>query len=510
MAEIHVHPVLRGEVHELAGMQHRRALAPVEQDPDVVLRRLLRCIQAATGERIRCVACPAARHVRAQQAVVALLGAAQQHFGAVIELRRAAHRGEVDHAEFPQANVALEVSQQARGIVILREHHQRVGIRIQKIVGQHFVQADPAAFPAFGLDQRIAKGDVDGEVHHAGHVRHVAARVRLAALPMGDDGRIDAPLLADHREARILLQHCLGPGAEERGIGVTEGVLPDAGEPGVLDPPQRVLDQVARQFWITLVEVGHRGHEPTLGERSAVRRRCMRVLNRRSAMVGGRERRAAVDPVLCWQVAHPPVPGADVVEHHIHDQADPTRLGFPGQRAIVFVGAEARIGPVQVGDRVAVIRVGRLVVLQQRRGPELGEAHARNVGQVLANPGDVAAVAAVGVGTVCRLTQAAHGVVGRIAIREAVGGDQVDRVACIEAAALRGTRFARVYAPTMGGDGLAVLDEGDADIARCCICGDLDGHEQIVGVVGALHVEQGNASAVYPGRGPGDGSAVNQ
>jgi hypothetical protein len=338
----------------------------------------------------------------------------------------------------------------------------------------------------------------------------MAAGVLLAALPMRDDDRVDAPFLADHREVRVLGQHRLRPIAQELRVRVAEGVLADAGQPGVLDPPQGVLDEIARQVRVALVEVGHGVDEPAVGEGLAVRGRRMRILDRGAAVVGGGERAAVVDPVLRRQVGHPPVLRTDVVEHDVHDQADALRPRLARQRTHVLVATHARIRLVEIGDRVAVVAVLRLVVFQEGRRPQLGEAHPGDVVDVLAHAGDVAAVAAVGIRAVGRFKHAGDAVVRWIAIGEPVRRHQVDRIARIEAAASRGTRFARVEPPGMRRHDLAGVDEFDVDAARYRIAGDLDGDEQVVRVVGLLHVDDGHARTRQSRRRCRDTRAMHQ
>ena len=261
---------------------------------------------------------------------------------------------------------------------------------------------------------------------------------------------------------------------------------------------------------IALVEVGHRIHEPAVGEAGAIRRCRVRILDGGAAVVGGREGPAVVDPVLFRQVAHPPMGGADVVEHHVHDQADPARPRLARQRTVVVVAAEARVDAIQVADRVAVVGVRRLVVLQQGRGPQLGETHAGDVVQVPTDAGDVAAVAAVRVRAVGGFLEAGDAVVGRIAVGEAIRHQQVNRIARIEAAALRGTGSTRLQPPRVGGDALAGFDEFDVETARLCIGRDFHGDEQVVRVVAGLHVDDGHARARQSRRRGGDALAVHQ
>ena len=226
-------------------------------------------------------------------------------------------------------------------------------------------------------------------------------------------------------------------------------------------------------------------------------------------MVGGRELAAPVDPVLRRQVAHPPVPGADVVEDHVHHQADAARAGVAGEGAHVLVAAHPRVHAVQVGDRVAMVGMARLVVLQHRRRPQLGEAERGDVVEVPAQAGDVAAVAAVGIGAVRGLAQAGDAVVARVAVGEAVGHHQVDRIGGIEAAALRRARHARIESPVAGGHGASVGLERDRHHAGRGVRRDVHGDEQVVRVVGALHVDHRHPGPVDARRRAGDPGAMH-
>jgi hypothetical protein len=83
------------------------------------------------------------------------------------------------------------------------------------------------------------------------------------------------------------------------------------------------------------------------------------------------------------------------------------------------------------------------VVFDQRRRPQLGEAQAFDVVEVVDHALDVAAVAAMAQLAVELVGQAGHAVILRVAVGEAVRHDLVDRVLGVEALALGRARFAR-------------------------------------------------------------------
>ena len=177
-------------------------------------------------------------------------------------------------------------------------------------------------------------------------------------------------------------------------------------------------------MWVALVQVRHRGHEPSLDGLLQVYFRgvgvhhgrefirCLQVgtLGRLRAVAVGREARHrvaaalllreplwGVQPVLRRHILRPGVLKAAVVEDHVHHHLQPFLMSLVAETAVVFVGAEAGIHAIVVGcgiaviGRVAVLGVWR-VVLKHRRQPEGGHTEFLEVVQMLADAVQVAAM----------------------------------------------------------------------------------------------------------------------
>mmetsp|Transcript_29817 Transcript_29817/g.53979 ORF Transcript_29817/g.53979 Transcript_29817/m.53979 type:complete len:423 (+) Transcript_29817:575-1843(+) len=354
-------------------------------------------------------------------------------------------------------------------------------------MGQALVEPGQAAERAVVFGQCREQLRVHREVHHARCAGRVAVMVALAALPVGHDGRMRAPLLADDVQLRVLQHHAGRPAAQEVAVRVGPGVGADARQPGALDPPQGHLRQIGGEFWPALVQVRHARREPAVGEALAVAWRRIGVLQRHPRMVGfDIALWPLVQPVGCRQIAQPPVPGADVVEHDVLDHADLAFARCADEVEVVLVAAETRVDLVEVGRGVAVVAVGRAVVFDQRRRPHLGEAQVGDVAQMPAQAGEVAAMAAAGVGAIRRLLHAA--LAAAAALGEAVGHDEVDRILGAEAAALGragGTRTQRIAQ--------RVARQVQRQLARRGPGADVEVDEQIVRAARAVAAAQRDA-----------------
>ena len=468
-------------------MQQGLALALVEQGAHEALHGRLLGRQALAAEGAHRVAGEAARHVGAQRPVVARVGAAQRQFGAVEELRDARHGGHEGQRHARQVEVALQLGQQARGVVVAVEQHQHARVGVDEVEAQRLVDVEEALHLtalALGFEQALAQRRHQREVHHRGHVRDVAVVVALPALPVGHHGRVVAHLLAHQREARVLGHHAARPARQEVLVGVGIGVLADARQAGPFDPPEGVLDQVLAQQRLAGVEVGHAVDEPAVDHAAQIVLGAVRVQHRDVRVVG---QAARVDPVARRQAlgAQPAVPVADVVEDDVVDDADPLGARLGHQAAVILVAAEAGVDAVQVGGRVAVVAHARHGVLGQRRAPEHGEAHVGDVAEALAQALDVAAMARQRLAAVHRVAEVGVGRQGRAvpALREAVGHHQVDGVLRPEAAALRRARLARQQRVVERQHLTRAPLQLDAQQPRRRIGRQLQEHEQVVGPV---------------------------
>ena len=271
-----------------------------------------------------------------------------EHLRAVEELGDAAGRQHHRHRQPEHVHIPLELAVDAVHVVVVGEHQQVVGIGVQEIRHQRPVEDHDAGVPGLGLGEACPQRDLQGEVHQAHEVGLVAVVARLAALPVGDDAGIVVPLLADDVEVGVLGHDPPGPVGQEVLVGVGPRVYADSGQVGVLDPPDRVLDQVVRQVGIPLVEIGHARHEPTVDEGAAVDLGGVGIVQGFADVVG-RHEAAVVDPVAGGQIVHPPVADAAVVGNQIHDDADAALPRLGGKFAVQVVVAEPGIDAVVVG-----------------------------------------------------------------------------------------------------------------------------------------------------------------
>ena len=85
--------------------------------------------------------------------------------------------------------------------------------------------------------------------------------------------------------------------------------------------------------------------------------------------------------------------------------------------------AEVRIGAVEIGRAVAVVRLGPAIVVIDRRCPERSDTELLQIIQVLLDAAKVASVPAARLLALRRLR-----IIGQIPIGEAVGHDQVHRI----------------------------------------------------------------------------------
>ena len=159
---------------------------------------------------------------------------------------------------------------------------------------------------------------------------------------------------------------------------VGKRIQANAVEVGGFDPPHRILDQVARDKRILLVQVRHSVGKSALGDGLPVAARSMRV-------------HKLIEIVL--------------------------RLEMILDRAKVLVHC------VEMGGRVAVTELGHVAVGGHRRGPERIDAELLQLVQMLLDAGEVPAMpSALG----CAIAAGLLG--GLITLGEAVGHDQVKRI----------------------------------------------------------------------------------
>lgn len=100
------------------------------------------------------------------------------------------------------------------------------------------------------------------------------------------------------------------------------GIHTYAVDAALLDPPYRVLDEIALQMRIALIEVGHLLDKPAVGGTLAVEIGGIGVIESRQAMVGHHKRVGEIEPVAARRIGHPPMVGATVIKNHVHHHLD--------------------------------------------------------------------------------------------------------------------------------------------------------------------------------------------
>ena len=267
-------------------------------------------------------------------------------------------------------------------------------------------------------------------------------------------------------------------------VRVRIGVLANTRQAEILDPPDRVLDQVVGEQRVALVEVGHRVREPAVGVGGLVVFRRVRVLVRRAGVRRLGTRFRDVDPGSRRQVGHPPVIAAGVVGDHVHDDADALVAGLVDEGGVALVTAETRIDLVEVRRCVAVIRAFLHRVLEYGIQPDLRESQVGDVIEVPAHALEIAAVASVVVTAVGFVGVALDAVVAGIAVGEAVGRNQVDDVAGVIGADATRRAFAQFVGP---GYAVVSVRKHEVERSRHGRPAELEVHEQVVRAVAAHH-----------------------
>ena len=170
--------------------------------------------------------------------------------------------------------------------MIVEECHHRRGIRIEIIIDKGIVEAVHATPPRIGLLMLCGvECLLEGEVHYGLQIGIVFRQFRVF-LPRGSIGRHGDPRLAYGIEVRIFLVEFLHPLCHRLCKGIRIGVHADAVNTDGLYPPLGVLDEIAHQVGIALVEVGHRRDEPSLYGLTFVNLRSIGIDNR-SELIGG-------------------------------------------------------------------------------------------------------------------------------------------------------------------------------------------------------------------------------
>ena len=425
------------------------ALTPMEHAAQPGEHPLLGLIAARGREAVVGVAREAAREVATHIAVRHLLGAVEEHLRAIVELRDAVHRQQQGERLLESRGVA-SLAQEAVGVVVFDEgeHARRIGVEI--VVAEDVVDAVEALPPVVGLlvaGQREAVEE--GEVHDRLEIAILRAEARVL-LPGRGIGRLRHPGLAHAIEVGILRVDGLHPGRHGLAVGVGIGVHADAVDGGRLDPPDTVLDEVAHDVGVALVEVGHGGDKPSVGSLLAVDVGGVGVEDGRELIAGLEAIAGMVEPVAGRAVLLPGMVTAAMVEDHVHDDLQSALVAGADQGAIVGIGAKARIDAVVVGRGIAVVGTRLLlerggIVFEDGREPQSRDAQVGEVVEVAGDARKVASVAQRGLRAVAEaVAHALDDIIARVAIGKAVGHEEIEHVSLRKALVVLGSLGAGV------------------------------------------------------------------
>ena len=303
--------------------------------------------------------------------------------------------------------------------MVLDEGHHTRRIRIEIVVDERVVEAIQTVPPSICLFVlRLVQFVEEREVHHGLQIGILLSKFRVL-LPSRGISRLRHPSLTYGIEVGIFLIDLFHPLGHRIGISIGIGVHADAIDTNGLDPPDAVLNQVAHQMGIVLVQIRHRRHEPSLYRflhvyfrgigihhggkfvarlqiftsltsitslTSFIRETCYGVATTLLLVEPLRH----VQPVFRWHVLCPWVLKTTVVEDHVHHDLQSFRMGLVAESLIILVRSESWIhliiisGGIAVIGRKAVLLIRR-VVLQHRRKPECRHTQFLEVVQVLTN-----------------------------------------------------------------------------------------------------------------------------
>ena len=164
------------------------------------------------------------------------------------------------------------------------------------------------------------------------------------------------------------------------------GVVTNSVQPGIFDPPDAVLDKVLLQIGVALVQIRHGLVKPSPDIEVAVGCRNIGIADRSGPVIRAGEFRPLVDPIRRGQVLHPPMIAPAVIKYLIHNHFHPFFVNGGTKFGEFFIGSDAGIGQIVIGDRIAMIGVFFLVILLKRIEPEGSDSQILQVIQVVGDP----------------------------------------------------------------------------------------------------------------------------
>ena len=297
-------------------------------------------------------------------------------------------------------------------MVLDKGHHTR-RVRVEVVVYKRAVKAVQSFLKTVGLFiLRLTELVVEREVHHRFQVRVSLSEFRVF-LPSSGISRLCDPCLTYGVEVGIFFVNLFHPLGHSICVGIRISVHADAVDANGLNPPHAVLDEVAQEVWIMLIQIWHRGYEPAFGCLLEVNLRSVRVDNRCQFVTSLQiltlwllvQPIGSIQPVFRWHVLGPRVLKSAMIENHVHNNLQSFRVGFVAKMLVVLVRTETWVYLIIVGSGItvvcgkAVLAVGR-VVLHNRGEPKGGDTKFIKVVEVLTDAVQVATMAERRFGTI--------------------------------------------------------------------------------------------------------------
>src|ERR1700690_3946772 len=228
--------------------------------------------------------------------------------------------------------------------MIAKEENKPLGMRIESVLAQHFGQVGHR----LPMSEYIKKSEMNREVE-----RSVEACIDAAArLTSGKErGNLGIAIhdLTYCSHARIDAVNLCVEVVPEGAVDVWKGVQPNAVEAGCFNPPQRILDEVAGDQRILLVQIRHRVGEPAV--RDGVPRLLGRVWIDEFRKVAFRDDmvlQRTVKPIGRRRIDYPGMLNAKMIRHQVDHQLDAARMKGVREMAVVRERAEVRIDGIKI------------------------------------------------------------------------------------------------------------------------------------------------------------------
>ncbi len=391
------------------GHRLRRA-PPVEQLARIVPALVLEVIAPLGGEGALAVLLPSAREIGSHR-----VAATHCDLRAVVDLRNAAG-GEQECEPLLELPCRITRIHEAADVVVIEKRQHMVRVRYEEILSDHLIDLEETRLRALACVALVKyfalSGESQVEIHHRLELRIAAVHLRPALPPSG--GRVAwIPPLTHDIEVGVLILDLLTPSHHEIIVGIGVCVHAYAVDARVFYPPYTVLYKILGKMAVTLVQVGHTGHKPSVGQYILFGLRRMRV-EKHPLVVSGvdeaarlllhaahdrvplhlsegvellhrcRKRRATsaapaagcrvaarcrltlayaagivdlIEPVIVRNILNPPVAAPRVVEDHVHDHLDIFVMSGLNHVAILLVASQSRVDHVEIRYRIAVRRI---------------------------------------------------------------------------------------------------------------------------------------------------------